>query len=188
MGKYKHKQYKLLSKSMAEALLPGNTQESKVKRKAKSSAKSAAKNGKNGILPTNSSSNRAERNALGQVTKGNTVGKEYRWKKGFCPNPSGRPPRSILDQALEYELNRLVKVKKKKGAKADWKRIHKARQIAKVVLQQLLSGKKGMAQLVFERIGGKPLQQIEAKVEQQYTDPESRRQRIAQLQKQLALK
>lgn len=120
----------------------------------------------------------------GKFKQGHSIGKDHWYKPGQSGNPSGRPSKSILDQALEFELQRLTKVKK--DNKGNWKKIVVARQIAKQVIKQLMGGKRGMAQLVFERIGGKPLQQIEGKFETtNYSDPAARRERIRQLQKEL---
>lgn len=116
----------------------------------------------------------------GRFAKGNASARPYYFKPGQSGNPGGRPKKSILDQALEDELAEIVKLAQKdeKGKKI---RVQRARVIAREVLTQLMGGKKGIAQLVFERVGGKPLQQIEAKVEETYSDPIQRKARIKEL-------
>jgi hypothetical protein len=110
-------------------------------------------------------------------------GNSYRWAPGHIGTSPGRPPKSILDQAIEDELALMVKTSKRDPKTGKRIKKQKARLIAKALLQQLILGKRGIAQLVAERTGGKPLQQIEAKVEAVNSDPEYRKARIQQLLK-----
>jgi uncharacterized protein DUF5681 len=109
------------------------------------------------------------------------------WKPGQSGNPNGRPPKSAMDEALEDCLKELIpdfdmSATKKKRKHGRPRKDTAAKVLARKVIWQALVGKRGIAQLIFERVGGKPLQQIDAKVEQiTQLNPEQRKARIREL-------
>lgn len=118
----------------------------------------------------------------GDFVKGHSVGAEYRFKPGQTGNPHGRPKKSIVDEMMEEFLAETVKTpvrfRKKHGRP---KRDKAARLLVTAMFYQALAGKRGMAQLIAERVGGKPLQAIDAKVEEVQRDPALIKQRIKEL-------
>lgn len=112
---------------------------------------------------------------------GNTLAKAHWFRPGHVPVSPGRPRKSILDQALEDELSRMIKTEHRDTKTGKKIRKKMARIVARQMLKQLIAGKRGIAQLVAERVGGKPLQQIESKIEEVFSDPVQREARIQEL-------
>jgi len=130
---------------------------------------------------------RQGRGASGHFVPGHDIGIATRFQPGQSGNPSGRPPKSILDRELEACLASFIKTNKR-GPDGKRKRKLVAQIFARKLIDQALAGKQGMAQLIAERVGGKPTQSIDAKIEQPHMDPTWRRARIKQLQRELKLK
>jgi len=107
------------------------------------------------------------------------------WQPGQSGNPTGRPKKSVLDDAIEDCLQELIPDfditdRKKKHGRP--RKDTAAKVLARKLIYQALVGKRGIAQLLAERVGGKPLQQIDAKVEQiSRLSPEQRKARIREL-------
>jgi len=101
---------------------------------------------------------------------------------GVSGNPSGRPRKSELDYALEDFLASEIRVRRGKGRSRGLKLA--ARVLAEALFIQALAGKGRIAQLIFERIGGKPKHRIDAGIEEpSVPDPAARRARIRELQR-----
>jgi hypothetical protein len=128
----------------------------------------------------------AGRGGKGHFQHGHEIGRKTRFKPGQSGNPSGRPKKSELDYALEDFLASEITIAK--GRRRNRKRKLAARVLAEALFKQALAGKGRIAQLIFERIGGKPQHRIDASVEEPgFSDPIARKARIKELQKVLSL-
>jgi hypothetical protein len=123
---------------------------------------------------------RIGRRANGQFSHRHEVGKATRFKPGQSGNPSGRPPKSILDRALEAYLASYIKTGKR-GPDGKRERKLVAEIVAEKLIGQAMAGEHAIAQLVAERVGGRPLHQVEAKIDATSTNPEFRKARINEL-------
>jgi len=107
-----------------------------------------------------------------------------KWLPGQSGNPSGRPKKSYLDDlALDYLSSTINDFTKKKKHGRPRKDVA-GRILIKHLFRQAIAGKKGIAQLLLERVGGKPKQEIDAKVEN--TTPVTPEQRAARIKELLA--
>ena len=109
----------------------------------------------------------------GHFVAGHRIGKATRFKPGRSGNPSGRPKKSALDYALESILE--LPSGKKNRRIVD--------ELARALIRQAIKGNARVARLISERIGGKPLQRVEAKVGATSNDPAHRTARIKELLK-----
>jgi Family of unknown function (DUF5681) len=115
----------------------------------------------------------------------NEIGRNTRFKPGQSGNPSGRPKKSELDYALEDFLASEIRLGKRNCRNRQRKVA--ARVLVEALFKQALAGKVRIAQLIFERIGGKPTHRIETAEEPTFSDPIARRARIRELRKFLKL-
>jgi uncharacterized protein DUF5681 len=90
----------------------------------------------------------------GYFLLGNEIGKNTRFSKGRSGNPSGRPKKSELDYALEDFLASEITLSN--GKRHSHQRKLAARALVEALFKQAMAGKVRIAQLIFERIGGKP--------------------------------
>jgi hypothetical protein len=140
----------------------------------------SAKAAKSGDTVLNRAS--ARRGDKGYFLPGNAIGRKNRFKPGQSGNPSGRPKKSELDYALEDFLASEITITK--GRRRSWKRKLAARVLTEALFKQALAGKVRVAQLLFERIGGKPNHRIDARVEERgFSHATARRARIKELQR-----
>jgi hypothetical protein len=122
------------------------------------------------------------RASSGYFVSGHDIGKHTRFRPGQSGNPSGRPRKTDLDYALEEYLSSEVLIGDKHGRR---ERKAVARILAEALIRQALAGKRGIAKLIFERIGGKPRQAVQfiGTLDTNRLTPAQRRARIHELLK-----
>jgi hypothetical protein len=125
---------------------------------------------------------RRDRFSTGQFVSGHDIGRETRFKPGQSGNPSGRPRKTVLDEALRDFLASQRLTGEDESGPQEQKTA--ARVLVEALFQQAIAGKPGIAKLLIERAGGKPRQAVEfeGKVE---TNPLTSEQREARIQELL---
>lgn len=74
----------------------------------------------------------------------------YKWKKGFCPNPGGRP-RAFIGDIVRQILAEMPKRERKSYAE----------KLVRDAVKRAMRGSRGHLQELFDRAEGKPSQRIE---------------------------
>ena len=114
------------------------------------------------------------RNADGQFRPGHQIGAATRFRPGQSGNPSGRPKKNALDHALEKLL---ASATGKRGERSI------ADELALAIVKRAMKGNPRMAQLIAERLGGKPTQamRFDGDAEVNPLTPQQRNARIMEL-------
>jgi hypothetical protein len=126
---------------------------------------------------------RSSRSSGGHFVSGHDIGKDTRFRPGRSGNPSGRPRKTDLDYAIEEYLSSEVVTRTDKHGRSERKAV--ARILAEALIRQALAGKRGIAKLIFERVGGKPRRPVQfiGTPETNRLTPAQRRARIGELLK-----